>query len=172
MPSTSIALSRLEAQKEKYLNKTFNGLTCVEVGEVVYWQRRAYARYGVFRCHCGNLKRMKLEYAIKGITKSCGCLLKKRPRGIVNKPISEADYIGKKWGRLTLVKLLPLERREDGKGAIRMALFRCDCGSPDKVLQFKNVVRSKSTVSCGCRRRRVILSEAPLSSDSIQIALE
>jgi hypothetical protein len=91
------------------------------------------------RCDCGNIKVKRLALIMKGIAKSCGCLSKE-------KQYKEEDYIGKKFGRLTI---LGIKKINEPRNAISKH-FKCvcDCGNMITV-RCNNLCRMK-TKSCGC----------------------
>lgn len=64
--------------------------------------------------------------------------------------INNADYIGKVFGRLTVV-----ERDEDDKNGYPMFVCACSC-EPDRftIVDINNL-RSGGTKSCGCIQREV-----------------
>lgn len=109
-------------------------------------------------CHCDCGKELepvakKVKY---GYTKSCGCyshdLAGKRAR----QAAEELSPIGKKFGRLTLIEVLP----NDGRRFGLMWLLRCECGVT--IRSLAKHVRQGNTVSCGCysRDKARLLSEA------------
>lgn len=53
--------------------------------------------------------------------------------------MKQKDYIGKTWGRLTVIKDLPREKE-------RMFLVKCSCGNINKIRQSQ----INRTQSCGC----------------------
>lgn len=71
--------------------------------------------------------------------KSCGCL--------AGEPI--ANSIGKKYGRLTVMELLPPKMNQN-----RRALCLCDCGSTT-ITAVQNL-RNGHTQSCGCLQKEVM----------------
>lgn len=89
------------------------------------------------QCECGKQKDVLARDLKTGRVKSCGCLPTNTSR----------DLTGNKYGRLTVIKLLP-ERKSNG-GAVW--LCRCDCGQ-ELPVAAGNLLRG-TTRSCGCLRR-------------------
>lgn len=94
------------------------------------------------QCDCGN--ELVVAYGVLncGNTKSCGCMLREKSRQRWEKYREEQNYIGKKFGRLTVVKFLYI------KDEAAVYLFHCDCGN-DVALKI-DVVKRGNTRSCGC----------------------
>lgn len=67
------------------------------------------------------------------------------------------NFIGKKFGRLTVLEIVPKDKRIGGKDAIKRTqyLCQCDCGNKSIVTQL-NLVRGR-TRSCGCIRIAKVL---------------
>lgn len=58
------------------------------------------------------------------------------------------EFIGKKFGRLTVIEALPRERDANGSLKRKMYMCMCDCGRPKCV--DKRCLSSGYTASCGC----------------------
>lgn len=56
--------------------------------------------------------------------------------------------IGDRKGRLLILANAGIDERNR-----RLVIVRCDCGSPDKIVQLSNVRQRPGTISCGCARR-------------------
>lgn len=65
-----------------------------------------------------------------------------------------SDYIGKRFGRLTVIGRLP--SRGHGKGT--KLICRCDCGNETEVFA-SNLTRGHTT-SCGCLKREIVAAGA------------
>lgn len=85
------------------------------------------------KCECGNTTFVRAACLTNGHTRSCGCL----QRDVVSK--DHLDWIGKKYGRLTIVKRVG-----------HKWLCRCDCGN--ETLVRSNCIADGRTKSCGCFR--------------------
>lgn len=66
------------------------------------------------------------------------------------KTIDSADYIGRKFNRLTILK--EVEPSVYGKVKTRNVLCRCDCGV-EKIIDFSSILHGRSS-SCGCYGRQ------------------
>ena len=65
--------------------------------------------------------------------------------------MNTTDLVGKKFGKLTVIKFDRVEYKRDAKGKNRDRgywLCRCDCGK--KVTNARNDLVSGKTKSCGC----------------------
>lgn len=92
------------------------------------------------RCECGNEKIISGNVLRQGKAKSCGCLnLEQR---------DTSSLVGKKFGRLTVLKRAP--RPEGVKGNDAYWLCQCDCGNTT-IVMGKSLKNGK-TKSCGCYR--------------------
>lgn len=58
------------------------------------------------------------------------------------------QYVGKEFGMLKVLEILPREYRPGGKAKPIMALCRCECGT-EKAISISQVVRAR-VASCGC----------------------
>jgi len=96
------------------------------------------------RCDCGKEVEPTVKKVKYGHTKSCGCLSRESAGSRARKRAEEASPIGRRFGRLTLLEVLP----NDGRGYGLMWSLRCDCGRV--VESLARHVRSGNTVSCGC----------------------
>lgn len=65
-----------------------------------------------------------------------------------------SDYIGKRFGRLTVIDKLP--SRGHGKGT--KLVCRCDCGNRTEV--FASNLTRGHTASCGCLKREIVAAGA------------
>jgi len=98
------------------------------------------------KCDCGNTTTVTTSTLTSGHTRSCGCL-QERIR----------DLTGQRFGRLTVISLLP-ERRN------RAAVWRCSCDCGNFVDVIGGSLVSEGTRSCGCLARDIASSrKGPLS---------
>jgi len=89
------------------------------------------------RCDCGNEIEAPLKQLSSGYRKSCGCLSKPELK----------DYIGKRFGKLTVVEYAEKKR------GMHHWLCRCDCGNETVVGQTP--LQNGKTKSCGCIQREM-----------------
>lgn len=70
-----------------------------------------------------------------------------------NRPLKEyGDYVGKRYGHLTVVELLPREYTDTGRIKPQLCKARCDCGV---ILYPRAIYVVNGTIqSCGCSRRK------------------
>lgn len=61
------------------------------------------------------------------------------------------DIVGRKFGKLTILRRVESKLRPDKKGYIQMIEVGCECGNK-KIIQTTNVTHGK-TLSCGCLRK-------------------
>ena len=90
--------------------------------------------YYVCRCDCGTVRAVAEKNLVSGRSKSCGCSREKRASVDRRK-----DLLGKRFGKLTVVELLP-------EGKCRCV---CDCGN-EKIMNAASL--KQGTQSCGCLR--------------------
>ncbi len=98
-----------------------------------------YARYSMFKCHCGNEFEAFLQHVKRGKIVSCGC----------RKTIKYKKGI--QLGLCVYLKELKKYHSPSGQNQ-RRALFRCQCGN-----EFEakiNDVKSHLIISCGCAKKK------------------
>ena len=96
------------------------------------------------KCSCGNEKVVSGNSLKQGKTKSCGCL---------NTQKKDLDsLIGKKFGRLTVLKRTDPSKPVKGKDAYW--LCECDCGN--QVAVMGKSLKNGKTLSCGCYRHEIL----------------
>ena len=110
--------------------KIFGKLTVLSKAETLKKQTR-----WLCKCECGNQKIIVGTHLTSHWkpTQSCGCL----------KKTHFVDLTGKKFGKLTLIKLL-------GKNKAKCWIYnvKCDCGN-ERIMEG-NDVKSGKIKSCGC----------------------
>lgn len=89
--------------------------------------------YYLCKCDCGKDKITLYGDMVNGSVRSCGCLLKK---------YSDIDFVGQKFGRLTV-----LSEGRDGKNE---QIFNCICDCGNYISSIKHNVIKGNTLSCGC----------------------
>lgn len=93
------------------------------------------------QCDCGNEKEANLVDLRQGKTTTCGC------HSFDERRIDINDYLGKKYGKLTIIGEAKQEKYKPYK-----VLCRCDCGTI-KPVGLKEMTREdKPVFSCGCSR--------------------
>ena len=102
-------------------------------------------------CDCGNTKIIRISSLRRGLTKSCGCLVKDNFRYMAqHRPL--IDLVGKRFGKLTVVSELEARLSKDGRRR-RVWLCQCECGTLKPVLQG-NLRINNGVQSCGCLYHR------------------
>ena len=99
------------------------------------------------RCECGTKLEPRAKKVKYGHTKSCGCLSREETGKRSRRQAVEASPLGSKFGRLTLLEVLP----DDGRRYGLMWSLRCECGQV--IASLAKHVRAGTTVSCGCYLR-------------------
>lgn len=105
-------------------------------------------------CDCGGEVRAPLSQLISGRRKSCGCL---------GHP-ARKDYIGKRFGRLTVVAYAGKQ-----KGMHRWKC-RCDCGG--EVIVGQTLLQTGKTKSCGCLQSEIYRENLKLIGGTSVTVLE
>lgn len=96
------------------------------------------------KCDCGNIIITRGSSLRSGHTKSCGCL----QRDFVKK-LNSVDMIGKKFGKLTVVR----ESEKRDSNGNKYWFCDCDCGTKNHEVSGRNL-RLGRVLSCGCFRSR------------------
>ena len=125
--------------KNDLTGQKFGRLTVLKKGKI---DKNGHA-YWICLCECGNQVEVAGTNIIRGLTQSCGCLHKE----ICHNLFTDKNIIGKKFGKLTVLELLP---GEITTGSI--AKCKCECGKITYVTR-KNLT-SGHTQSCGCLRSK------------------
>jgi len=108
------------------------------VGNFLILSRAGNGRVKAKCLLCGNENFETQWYKIKsGHTTSDGCK---------HKMMNPEQYIGKVYGKLTVLKIVP----EKDNGAVQ-ARFQCECGA--KTVKVLNAVQRSKILSCGCGGR-------------------
>lgn len=116
--------------------------------------KRNSSGYAIYlcKCECGGVVEISSRALRREDTiSSCGCLQKAHLNKVKCKqPTKPLDLVGRKFGRLLVVKLLN-ERRHGGS----VFLCRCDCGNERKILGSSLVKKKQPTRSCGCLKNDI-----------------
>ena len=131
-----------KAQQSDLSGQRFGRLMVLQRGRVhpvsgSFWQ---------CQCDCGQLKEVRQNSLLLGLTKSCGCLnhdTQKRRKSMA----------GQKFGRLLVLKYFKTVRVGSQKSFDALWLCRCDCGT-EREIRGRSL-RDGSTVSCGCYNREI-----------------
>ena len=98
--------------------------------------------FGLYRCHCGNTKRIALESVARGVVRSCGCLQESTRRGAKPKMAAKPGTIYGWWE--VLGEALSEHRR-------RRVRARCKCGR-EFVLYANSLHRGLSKACRHCSK--------------------
>ena len=93
------------------------------------------------RCDCGKEAEVSARRLTRGKVRSCGCLS--------NPP--RKDYIGKRFGRLTVLDYAGTAKELGKTGKANFWRCQCDCGTESIVSQTE--LQSGGTQSCGCLQK-------------------
>ena len=126
----------------EYSGKKFNKLTIINV---IPSSEACHKVKALCKCECGKEKVDELFRVIRGYVKDCGC-------GRASSTKDYTSYIGKKYGKLRILEILPREYYLNGKRIkpVRV-LCECECGRERKI-HLKELWRGQK--SCGCLRGR------------------
>lgn len=105
-----------------------------------------YRSYYLCQCECGNIKWIRSDSLKNGDTKSCGCLAK-----ATQFKTSNVDYIGKKFGRLTIISAT-------NKKSNTSPIYKCKCECGNIVNCSLNNLKH-NTNSCGCLKRELLVED-------------
>ena len=92
----------------------------------------------ICQCECGNIKSIAANNLRSGNVLSCGCLRKEK---------STMNLIGKKFGKLTVIK-------DSGQRSRNRNIIwdcKCECGNICQVTT--NNLKQNITMSCGCLKQ-------------------
>ena len=120
-------------KKKNYIGQKFGRLLVLSEIKSKSKQRRVLCK-----CDCGATKEVQVCHLVSGHTTSCGCLRKELI-------VDNTKYIGKKYGRLTILS--------EPEGEHRYVNCKCDCGTI-KQIQL-HALKSGRIVSCGCYNKEV-----------------
>lgn len=114
--------------------KIFNRLTVLGPD----LESKSKNRRWLCQCQCGTIKSIQGSNLISGGTQSCGCLHKEKVT---------TSYIGKKFGKLTVIA--DSGKRLPNRGIIWTC--QCDCGTVCEISGTS--LQQKFTFSCGCLKQ-------------------
>lgn len=120
----------------------FGELTVVSENEEMYSAKGR--RYYNCVCSCGNTTTVQVYQLLRGVTKSCGHLIKNRRGGHAIKDLS-----GKKFNNLTVICQDDRKIIESGKHAYWIC--KCDICGNHKSIRSSDLI-SGTAIDCGCQR--------------------
>lgn len=135
-------------RKEKIMEigEKHNFLTCISQECVEVNNRGERHKHAIFKCDCGNEKKIQCSFVRRGKSKSCGktCrLLKTRPYRA--RKIGEPIKIGDKFGFLTVIKDFFDKSKKNPFKSIRYFECKCECGNTSIISSYE--IRAR--VRCG-----------------------
>ena len=131
---------RKQLLNQDLTNKRFGNLVVIE--RTKGKTNKKYP-YWLCQCDCGN-KCVYNSYSLLIMKKiSCGCKEIK---------INPTDLINKKFGKLTILSIIP---NPDHKWGGAKFLCQCDCGNKCEVLMSNLLHKDRPTKSCGCLSREI-----------------
>ncbi len=116
----------------------------------------------VCQCDCGEKVEVSGRRLTLGKVRSCGCLSRPQLK----------DYVGKTFGRLTVISYAGKRRiiREHSAVTINLWRCRCDCGNERIITQPE--LEKGNTLSCGCYKRDLLLQSMILYQNTSVAVLE
>ena len=129
----------------EYIGKKINYLTVLSL------HKEGKKYYFICRCDCGRKHKRSAHRVVHGLTKTCGSLkCRQQLPSHINHRI---DLTGRKFGRLTVIKVSHLEKGKSRKGYNVGRLFwlcQCECGNTHATPASD--LLTGGTTSCGCFR--------------------
>ncbi len=132
--------TKIKNNGHHYIDLTGQRFSRLYVIFVSHYDLRKRTYHWLCRCDCGKEKRICGSTLRNGRTQSCGCLAVVRARERIRQ-----DLIGRKFGRLTVIGLLPTEKGQ------RIWSCECSCGVTKKV--HTAALTTGHTRSCGCLKK-------------------
>lgn len=130
--------------KEDLTGRVFERLTVLKQAEDIVGKNGQHHSAWLCQCECGKTKIINGVSLKAGRTQSCGCLQKDAAEKFL------IDMVGKKFGRLTVIKRTDDYISPSGQHDVRW-FCECECGNVVKVVGRH--LRSGITKSCGCLQR-------------------
>lgn len=125
--------------------RRFGRLTIiVERGRYVYPSGHQ-TKYFLVRCDCGTEKLIRLNDLSK--TRSCGCLQREKASS------RKIAMVGRRFGRLLVVKELAPIIRDYGSGPHPTRNFLCRCNCGNNAIVAGGHLRNGHSKSCGCWKK-------------------
>jgi hypothetical protein len=123
--------------------KRFGRLVAIAVDHTVKYSKDV-VQHWLCKCDCGNTAIAAKPSLLRGAIVSCGCYAREKAREIGK--AKNIDISGRKYGRLTAIKLDHSKKYRDGSVG-QWWLCKCDCGN-EVIVNKGNLGRC--TNSCGC----------------------
>lgn len=95
------------------------------------------------QCDCGKQAEISARRLIRGKVKSCGCLSNPLPK----------DYVGRKFGRLTVLEYAGRKRKRMKNSAATINYWKCRCDCGNEVIIAQPELQNGHTLSCGCLQK-------------------
>ena len=114
------------------------------------------------RCDCGNLAEVSARRMVRGKARSCGCLS--------NPPLK--DYVGKRFGRLTVLEYAGKKRKVTDKSAATITYWKCRCDCGNEIIAGQPELQNGDTQSCGCLQKDLASEALALYDDTSAAILE
>lgn len=95
------------------------------------------------RCDCGSTAEVSARRLVRGQARSCGCLSDPPPK----------DYIGKVFGRLTVIAYGGRKRKVTDRSAVTITYWRCRCECGREITAAQPELQNGDTKSCGCLQK-------------------
>lgn len=97
----------------------------------------------LYRCDCGNQAEVSVKRLKAGKVRSCGCLSDPPPK----------DYIGKVFGRLTVIGYEGRKRKITERSAVTITYWKCRCVCGKEIVAAQPELQNGDTKSCGCLQK-------------------
>lgn len=104
---------------------------------------KKHGTFWICKCDCSTVKSVNSIALRRGLTQSCGCLNKE----INSKPKDLSGMIGKRFGRLTVIKREPNHITPGGQ---KKAMWLCVCDCGNETIVSSQDLKDGHTKSCGC----------------------
>ena len=114
------------------------------------------------QCDCGRTAEISARRLTRGKARSCGCLSDPAPK----------DYIGKVFGRLTVIEYAGRKRKRMEHSAATITYWRCRCSCGREVVAAQPELQSGDTQSCGCLQKDRARAALKLVDDTSVVLLQ
>lgn len=116
-----------------FIGKTFGELTVIS-----FSKKSKNIKYYKCICSCGNVIDVNCYNLKDGRSTNCGC-----KRKISVGDLNRKDIIGKKFGKLTVIKKIGVNNN-------KKTIYLCDCDCGNSIEVVAQSLISEHTTSCGC----------------------
>lgn len=128
--------------RKDLIGQRFGRLVVIERGPNIIVKSNEQKSTWICKCDCGNIVRVRQRNLLKGITRSCGCLIKD-----VQSEVHSVDISGRRFGRLVAVERVGTYNPGSGSSGA-LWLCKCDCGNT-KIAKATHLLQGV-VKSCGC----------------------